>query len=343
MKIKSNLSFIPLFLFFAACQSFLPFDADKVFPPTIGQFTRGTASRNTDAWFTADYRKPGVQIFYGLGPEKTAEDAKKGVTDKKFCESEDSKKNGTIKILKEEILKDKTGKDVGRILICREMVKDAYKDTVGNYQYKITLANDKNYVLLDGKLGGLADLVEFAEALPLNSQIDFSALNLVSLVKENSSVSATADEVAAFNAPVKISKEPYLKGKVLIVSQTYFGKLGTDGSFVFEKQPESYGLTKESIAASLNEADSLIQILCSKGERLGDYVTSDAEKKKFPAYASNCKVSVIDKTIPATIAQKLFVGKSLAENESFSTSEKEFRAPPPTIEIQEFIKKMPKK
>ena len=166
---------------------------------------------------------------------------------------------------------------------------------------------------------------------------------MVSLVKENSTVTATADEIAAFKAPVKISKEPYLKGKVLIVSQTYFGKLGTDGSFVFEKTPESYGLTKESTAESLNEADSLVQILCTKGERLGDYITPDAEKKKFPAYASNCKVSIIDKTLPAVIAQKLFVGKSLAENESFSASEKEFRAPPPTIEIQDFIKKIPKK
>jgi hypothetical protein len=344
MKIKSNLSLIALVLFFAGCQqSFTPADADKIFPPKIGEFTRGTASRNTDAWYTTNYKKPGVDIFYGFGPDKTAEAAQKRVADKQFCNTDEAIKNGTQKILKEETLKDKSGKDVGKILVCRDTIKDPYKDTVGNYKYKITFANDKNYVLLDGKSGKLADLVEFAQALPANSQVDFAALNLNALANENSTSGASADEVAAFKAPGKIAKEPYLKGKVLIVSQTYFGKIGGDGSYIFDKQPESYGLTKDSIAETLSQADTLIQILCTKGERIGDYVTADADKKKFPAFASKCNVSVVDKTIPAVIAQKSFIGSSLAENESFTTTEKEFRAPPPTSEIQEYIKKMPKK
>ncbi|MFN2456522.1 MAG: hypothetical protein ABR577_20215, partial [Pyrinomonadaceae bacterium] len=130
----------------------------------------------------------------------------------------------------EETLKDKAGKEIGKILICREAVKEMNQDTVGNYKYKITLSNDKNYIYLEGRKSSLADLTNFAETLPLNSQVDFTGLNLQALVAANSSTSTSADELIKLNPPVKLAKEPYIKGKVLIASQTFSGKSAGENS-----------------------------------------------------------------------------------------------------------------
>jgi hypothetical protein len=145
---------------------------------------------------------------------------------------------------------------------------------------------------------------------------------------------------------VKLAKQPYIKGKVLIARQIFSDISSTEkdnGINVFEKEVERYGLTPDSAAESYNEAETIVQITCSKGEKLGDYVTKDAEQKRFPAYAANCKVSVIDKTIPAIIAQKNFVGKDLSDEREFTESDKEVRAVPPSVEIGDFIKSLPKR
>ncbi len=348
MKIKVGLFLLAaLLLFLEACSLSTSVDTNNFFPQTVGDYKRDEVKQgNNNSWFYADYRKPNVEIFYGFGPYSTAQEAQTQVTNKKFCDSADAVKEGTLKILKEEILKDKTGKEIGRILICREAVKDTYKDTVGNYKYTITLSNDKSYIYLNGRESSLADLTNFAETLPLNSQVDFTALNLQALVAANSSTSASADELIRLNPPVKLAKEPYIKGKVLIASQTFSGissSENSDGIIFFDKRFEKYGLTQDLVADSYNEAETVIQIACSKGERLGDYVTKDAMQKKFPAYASNCKISVIDKTIPAIIAQKNLVGTYLSEEEKFNDLDKAVRASPPYVEIGTFIKNLPKR
>ncbi len=347
MKIRLKFFLLAaLLLFLEACSLSSPADTDKFLPQTIGEYRRNEVRKSGNSWFIAEYQKPDVEIFYGFGPYSTAQEAQTQVTNKKFCDSADAVKEGTLKILKEEILKDKTGKEIGKILICREAVKDSFQDTVGNYKYKITLSNDKNYIYLDGLKSSLADLTNFAETLPLNSQVDFTALNLQALIAANSSTGTSADELIKLNPPVRLAKEPYIKGKVLIASQTFSGvsaSENSDGVIVFDKRVEKYGLAQDSVADSYNEAETIIQIACSKGERLGDYVTKDAAQKKFPAYASNCKISVIDKTIPAIIAQKNFVGTFLSAEENFNERDKTFRAPPPYLEIGTFIKTLPKR
>lgn len=342
MKIKLKFFSMAIsLLFLGACSLFDSVEVGKDMPITIGEYKRNYDVISKNNWFTAQYEKPSVQIFYGLGPYPGAQQAQMQVTNKKFCNTEDSSAGGAFEVLKQEALKDKAGNELGKILICRESVKDAYRHSVGNFKYTITLSNDKNYVYLHGVNAGLKDLTDFAEMLPLNSQVDFAGLNLQAFNDASLSEIVSADELMKLDPPVKLAKEPFIKGKVLIAKQIFSNKLTSEnltGVNVFEKDVEKYGLTKDSVAGSYNQAETIIQIACSKGERIGDYTTKDAEQKKFPAYALNCKISVIDKTIPAIIARKNLVGTTLYEQETFSSSEKEIIAVPPYDEMQNFIK-----
>jgi hypothetical protein len=344
MRIRSDFLAVALFVsFLSGCSSSSPTYLDTVFPEKIGQFNRAKATRNDSSWYVSEYSKPGAVIFYGFGPERTIEDAQKKVKSKQFCQTQISTSPDDFKILREEVLKDRTGQEIGNILICREAVKDTYKNIVKGYKFKITLANDKNYLLLDATTGGVADLIEFAQALPLNSPVDFTPLKLDELIAENPLAGSLPEDLLKLNPPVKLAKEPYLKGKILIIEKIFSQYSGIDPTPSFVKNPETYGLTKEMMTESINQAGTVIQIVCQKGKKIGDYVTKDAEKKRFPAFASDCTVSVIDQTIPAIIARKNFVGNSLLfEEETFTLSKTEVIAPTPT-EIDDFIKKLPKK
>lgn len=322
----------------SGCSVPSPSKLDSVFPPKIGQFDRRTMTENSGPWFTAEYYKRGAVILYGFGLEKTAEAAQEKVKRKEFC---DGQYSSQPKILKEEILKDKAGKEIGNILICREPNRGF---TGNKYEFKMTLANDKTYVLLDTKIGGLAELVEFAQALPVNSQVDFAALNMDELIAENPSTSGSPEELIKLNPPLQLAAKPYLKGKVLIVEQHPREAFLSTGAPSVVESPERYGLTKELMTQSITQAGTLIQIKCGKGKKINEYVTQDAEKKKVPVHAVDCTVSVIDKTIPAIIAQKNFVGDFFIGSEKRTiTVETEFYAFAPTTDIADFIKKLPKK
>jgi hypothetical protein len=336
---------IAFFLLILTGCSSSPTYLETVFPEKIGQFNRSTVSQNSGSWATAEYSKPGAIVFYGLGRESTAEEAQKRVRNKNFCDSKNLSDPDELKILKEEILKDKAGKEIGNILICREVVKDPYKNMAKGYKFKITTAHEQNYLLLEVRTGGLAELVEFAQALPLNSEVDFTGLKLNELIADNPSIATSPEDLIKLAPPLKLAEKPYLKGKIMMVEQVPNPFTHGEPTPSMVKVFDLYGLTKEMMSESLKQAGTVIQIVCRKGKKIGDYVTKDAEKKKFPAYDLNCTVSVIDQTIPAIIAQKNFVGgfnELLDKEKTFTLSEQEAIAYPP-IEMYDFIKKLPKK
>lgn len=99
---------------------------------------------------------------------------------------------------------------------------------------------------------------------------------------------------------------------------------------------------------SIAQAGTVIKVVCQKGKQISFYVTKDAEKRKLPAYAVECTVSIIDQSIPAIIAQKNFVGDYLMDSREVTkigtlTMQKEFFASPPHEKIADFLKTLPKK
>ena len=349
MKIRLSFPVIAFFIsFLSGCSVSSPSSSaaklDLIFPQKIGQFNRATATENSSSWSTADYSKTDAAIFYGFGAEKTSGAAQEKVKHKDFCNETYLPQKPTI--LKEEILRDKTGKEIGNILICREPNISASSEITGD-RFNMTLANGNDYLLFDTKLGGLADLVEFAQALPANSQIDFTALKLDELIAANPSAIYSREKLKN-NPPLKLVEKPYLTGKILIVEQSPNNYNGGIGTPTISTSNEIYGLTKEMMTGSISQAGTVVKVVCQKGKKIDDYVTKDAEKIKFPVYAVDCTVSIIDQSIPAIIAQKNFVGDSLMDTESFmqygkSTEKKEFFAFLPYEKIADFLKKMPKK
>lgn len=347
MKIRLSFPAIAFFiLFLSGCSVSSPTSSpsklDAIFPQKIGQFNRATANEKSSSFSFADYSKPDVKIEYGFDTEQTSGAVQGKIKRKENCNDNG---NGKTIILKEDVLRDKTGKEIGNILICREPSYEG-SDIKGD-RFKMILAKDKNYLRLAAELGGLADLVEFAQALPDNSQVDFTALKLDELIAANRS-SRFSTERLKINPPLKLAEKPYLIGKILIVEQIssdYFSGVAIPS---ISKSNEIYGLTKEMTTESIDQAGTIVQVVCQKGKQIGIYVTKDAEKTKLPAYALDCTVSIIDQSIPAIIAQKNFVGDSLMDTTSVtkvgkSNLQKEFFAFPPYEKIAAFLKTLPKK
>lgn len=359
MKILLIFPAIAFFIsFLSGCSAFSSSSAsklDSIFPQQIGQFNRVNANENSASWSTADYSKTDAAIFYGYGTENIPAAAQEKVKRKNFCNDEYLRKPIT---LKEEILRDKTGKEIGNVLICREPIIESSK-VIGD-KFTMTLANGNNYSVLQTNRGGLANLVEFAQALPANSQIDFAALKLDELIAANP-VENYSIESLMKDFPLKLTDTPYLKGKILIVQQSPTNYNSGNGIPSISNSSEIYGLTKEMMTESISQAGTVVRVVCQKGRQIDFYVIDDAEKTKIPAYAVDCTVSIIDQSIPATIAQKKIVGDSLMQTESVTKTtrpniqngsitnmettirQKEFFASLPYEKIADYLKKMPKK
>lgn len=107
---------------------------------------------------------------------------------------------------------------------------------------------------------------------------------------------ARKKEFVQMTPPVKIDPKAVIKGKVVVVSQGL--ESSTDDSML------SRGLADYRLAKSIDELETIIQVVCSKGGQVAVYKGKD--DRKATGFTSNCKVSIIDYKAPAVIAQKNF-------------------------------------
>ena len=86
------------------------------------------------------------------------------------------------------------------------------------------------------------------------------------------------------------------------------------------------------------------------GANIGQYLVKE-KNIKIPAFSSVCKVTIIDNTIPAVIAQKTFTNSLMLDTTTVNVDkdgqlkdyDKEYVAYFPTGEIADFLQKLPKK
>ncbi|MFN2494140.1 MAG: hypothetical protein ABR501_14790 [Pyrinomonadaceae bacterium] len=155
------------------------------------------------------------------------------------------------------------------------------------------------------------------------------------------SLKPSADAWAKMAPPLKLVKEPYLKGKVVIVYRR-----ANDINELHENDVIGLG---ELHAQTPAEVQTLIQTDCFEVRR-GNYITKDAEKKQIPAYVSECEVAVIDLSMPATIYRKKFENTELLDeinstNVDWETIKRKNKvvAPEPQGAIRDFLLSLPRR
>lgn len=154
-----------------------------------------------------------------------------------------------------------------------------------------------------------------------------------------------ADELGKLSPPVKLDPKAKIRGKYAIVQKTYYDTIELKGihpdlNASFDYDLDNYGLNKQQLAVNADEIDTLIQINCEKGAAIGQYNVADG--RVIPAYAVNCKISIIDYKTPAVVAEKTFVGKKLDKDTKVYDSTKDVTAHMPYEAMEKYMKKFPR-
>ncbi len=146
-----------------------------------------------------------------------------------------------------------------------------------------------------------------------------------------------AEELAKLSSPLKLNPTAKVKGKVAWVE-----KNGSDATMQFfdayykkisNSDVDRYGLTEKMVAYKPEEIDTLIQTICTKGKMVTRY------EEGVIGYANNCKISLIDYKNNMIFAQKTFTNSTLGKSiPSFYGRGKEYIAPQPTTEINDYVK-----
>ena len=352
VSIILTLIFVSLLLF--GCGRFKQSDAadNGVYPASIGSFRREMAYKEKESNYLneknknqkykasdAKYTDGKDEIFYGVSTHQKAEDA--------INEQSKEAQRGNNSVWKTTDLKDKSGKDVGKITICR--VND-YSGKPGNtvsggfnYSLAFNIDNQNHHAHVYSPTTTTQEqtdkLVAFVKALPAAAQLDLSVLDLITSAMAGKF--PTSDKLSAVSPPVKPASAPYLKGKTAVV---------VTGTYSEGVKTEEYIKDPAMQANLMDEIGSIVKVDCGKGGSIGQYVLKD-KGTKIPAFSSFCKVSVIDNTIPAVIAQKTFTNSTMVDNYITDVDKKgnlydynkEYVASFPTSEIADFLQKLPKK
>lgn len=155
-------------------------------------------------------------------------------------------------------------------------------------------------------------------------------------VANDKELSDKLKDFAKLKPPVKLEKQPLLKGKTLIVEQ-----LDRESESSLRIVPSyaasSYGIKSEQLALNAAEIETLIQIKCGKGRELGKYGPRMAY---YVAYSNICNVSIIDYKAAKTIGQKVFVNGKAPK--TIPANGMDFILAPPTEEVEKYLNALPK-
>ncbi len=323
---------------------------DGTFPATIGSFRRETISaekeknylneKNKDQKYKskeAKYVDGDDSIYYGISMHQKSED--------ETNELEKQAQYGSNTAWKTVDLKDKSGKNVGKLVICRKYEKSS-NSISGNTDYSLAFNIDTQVhsaALTNSSRKWTPQttdkFVAFVKALPAAAQLDLSILDVIT--SGNSDQVVTDEKIAAISPPVKLASAPYLKGKTVVYSIGQYSSGISTNEFITDTSRQ---------ANLMSEVGSIVKVECEKGSGIGEYIIKETGTK-IPAFSSVCKVSIIDNTVPAVIAQKTFTNSNILDytvvetdkRGNVSNRDKEYTPPRPVREIAEFLKKLPVK
>lgn len=327
-------------------------EADGRFPASIGNFRREMVYKEKENNYLneknknqkyksseAKYSDGSEDIFYGIATHQKAEDA--------INELEKEALHGNNTAWKTADLKDKSGKKVGKITICRisDDSPNSPNAANGGFNYSVGFSIDNqnhhaNVYSTNLWTPQTTDkFAAFVKSLPVASEVDLSMLDMITTSFAGKGV--TVEKISAISPPVKTAAAPYLKGKTAVI---------TTGTYSDGVTTEEFIKDSERQANMMEEVGSIVKVECAKGSNIGQYLVKE-KNIKIPAFSSVCKATIIDNTIPAVIAQKSFTNSILLDattvnvdkNGKLKDSDKEYIAYFPTDEIAKFLQKLPKK
>ncbi len=328
-------------------------ESDGVFPASIGNFRRELVYKEKESKYLneknkdqnyksrqAKYSDGTNEVFYSVGTHQKPEDA--------INEQAKEASAGNNLVWKTADLKDKSGKSIGKITVCRtsDDSKDSPNAANGGFNYSVAFnINNENHRVSVSNLYNnwkpeTTDMfVAFVKGLPVAPQVDLSMLDLITTSFAGKGV--TVDKLTAISPPVKLAPAPYLKGKTAVM---------VTGAFSDGVRTDEYIKESDQQANLMDEVGAIVKVECSKGPSIGQYVVKESNTK-IPAFSSICKVAIIDKTIPAVIAQKTFTNSLMLDTTLVDVDKggkvrdynKEYVASAPTGEIIAFLQKLPRR
>lgn len=156
---------------------------------------------------------------------------------------------------------------------------------------------------------------------------------------------AKAHEIAYSSLPEKLDPAAKIRGKISLITKSETQSVGIvgfnyNGDNYSEGSLGVYGFKKEDLAVKPDEIQTVILKACDKGKQIGRYTAGDGSK--IPAYALDCRVSIIDYRSLTVIAQKKFSGKQTFDEVETSKTATEWIAPEPSVDMFNFIEKFPR-
>lgn len=199
-----------------------------------------------------------------------------------------------------------------------------------------TYSTTTNYVL-----GAPPEIKEYAKSFPLEKLDAASTTADVSRsgMPRFKAFMDTAPELGRVLLPVSLSDSPAIKGKVAVV-EIDGGQFELKG-FDFKGEDYStygtFGISKEKLAARTDEIDTLIRVICNKGDRI-------SSTKGVAVYANKCQLSLIDFKASTVFAQKTFENRQW-DREDEDVDPELYRngyvVLSPSQEIENYIKTLP--
>lgn len=140
-------------------------------------------------------------------------------------------------------------------------------------------------------------------------------------------------DLVKLSPPIKLDRDAAIKGKVIIVDEN-LEKIGD-----YDKLDDGFADYRK--ARSIEELGTVIQVLCVKGRPTAVY--EGKYNKRVKGFASNCKVSIIDYSQPAVVAQKSFSNSKPPEVISAieADANDEYLMPRPLGDIVAYINEFP--
>lgn len=156
---------------------------------------------------------------------------------------------------------------------------------------------------------------------------------------------AKAKEIAEASFPLKLNPKAKAKGKIVMIARSEFKSVAIkgfdfNGEDYYQSDLDTFGLKKETLAVKPDEIETVILKACDKGKQIGQYALSDG--KRIPAFALDCKVSIIDYRNSTIVAEKKFPSKGMYDDIMTSKSTREWIAGEPSEEINAYIKNFPR-
>src|SRR5215203_6743651 len=106
-----------------------------------------------------------------------------------------------------------------------------------------------------------------------------------------------AAELAKLPDKTQLTDEPYIKGKMAIVRRD-------DGKsfYMFDPDLARYG---DDYARTPEEVQTVVLRVCQRTQK-GVYKTNENPPRELPAFATDCDVTIVDRSIQAVIFKKHF-------------------------------------